>query len=62
MLGLDKLNSLTNKLINIDRDDSSKYNKLVSAFETALSNMTIELDDEVAGKFVEKTVAKAIYT
>ena len=62
VLGLDKLNSLTNKLNNIDRDDSSKYNKLVKAFESALSNMTVELDDEVAGKFVEKTVARAIYT
>lgn len=62
VLGLDKLNSLTNKLNNIDRDDSSKYNKLVKAFESALSNMTVELDDEVAGKFIEKTVARAIYT
>ena len=62
VLGLDKLNSLTNKLNNINRDDTSKYNSLVKAFETALGNMTVELDDEVAGKFVEKTVARAIYT
>lgn len=35
---------------------------MVSAFKEALSEMKIELDDEVAGKFVEKTVARAIYT
>ncbi len=35
---------------------------MVNAFKEALSDMKIELDDEVAGKFVEKTVARAIYT
>ena len=35
---------------------------MVEAFKEALSDMKIELDDEVAGKFVEKTVARAIYT
>jgi hypothetical protein len=35
---------------------------MVGAFKDALSQMKIELDDEVAGKFVEKTVARAIYT
>ena len=35
---------------------------MVDAFKEALSDMKIELDDEVAGKFVEKTVARAIYT
>lgn len=34
---------------------------LVDAFKQALSEMKIELDDEVAGKFVNRTVAKAIY-
>lgn len=38
------------------------YDTLVSAFEVALANMKIVLDDEVAGKFVTKTVADAIYT
>ena len=38
------------------------YDTLVSAFEVALANMKIVLDDEVAGKFVVKTVADAIYT
>jgi hypothetical protein len=35
---------------------------MINAFKDALSDMKIVLDDEVAGKFVEKTVARAIYT
>lgn len=35
---------------------------LVDSFKQALSEMKIELDDEVAGKFVNRTVAKAIYS
>lgn len=35
---------------------------LIGAFKTALSQMKIELDDEVAGKFVEDTVTRAVYT
>ena len=38
------------------------YQSIVSAFEEALANMKIELDDEEAGRFVRKTVEKAIYT
>lgn len=38
------------------------YNRIVSAFEEALSNMKIELDDEEAGRFVRRTVENAIYT
>ena len=34
---------------------------LVDSFKQALSEMKIELDDEVAGKFVNRTVAKTIY-
>ena len=34
---------------------------MVNAFKEALSQMKIELDDEVAGRFVESTVARAIY-
>ena len=34
---------------------------LVDSFKQALAEMKIELDDEVAGKFVNRTVAKAIY-
>lgn len=49
------------------RDNNLTYENgntttLVEAFKTALSEMTIEMDDEQMGKFVEKTVANAIYT
>lgn len=40
---------------------SSNYSNMVDAFKQALSEMKIELDDEVAGRFVETTVANAIY-
>ena len=40
---------------------SSNYYSMVDAFKQALSEMKIELDDEVAGRFVETTVANAIY-
>lgn len=39
-----------------------EFKELVSAFKTALSQMTVEMDDETMGKFVEKTVTRAIYT
>lgn len=38
------------------------YNMMLNAFQEALGSMKIELDDEVAGKFVKDTVATAIYT
>ena len=38
------------------------YNSMLNAFQEALASMKIELDDEVAGKFVKDTVATAIYT
>lgn len=37
------------------------YNYLLNAFQDALASMKIELDDEVAGAFVKRTVEKAIY-
>lgn len=37
------------------------YSQMVDAFKEALAGMRIELDDEVAGRFVERTVANAIY-
>lgn len=39
----------------------TSYNKLVEAFKEALSSMKIEIDDEEMGKFVDKTVSKAIF-
>ena len=35
---------------------------MVEQFKQALSEMKIELDDEVAGKFVDRTVTRLIYT
>jgi len=44
--------------------NGSRYSEsldMISAFKEALSQMKIELDDEVAGRFVENTVSRAIY-
>lgn len=38
------------------------YADIVNAFKTALSQMVVEMDDEQMGKFVERTVTRAIYT
>lgn len=42
-------------------NDSLTMLDLVDSFKQALSEMKIEFDDEVVGKFVNRTVAKAIY-
>ena len=44
------------------RTSTNSYESMVSAFKQALSDMKIELDDEVAGKFIDKTVTRLIYT
>ena len=41
---------------------AAQMSGMVDAFKQALEEMKIELDDEIAGRFVEKTVARAIYT
>lgn len=45
-----------------NRNAQYEYNMLVDSFKQALTEVKIELDDEVAAKFVEKTVSAAIYT
>ena len=35
--------------------------KLLMPFKEALSGMTVEMDDENMGRFIRKTVSKAIY-
>lgn len=45
-----------------NRNSQYEYNMLVDSFKQALTEVKIELDDEVAAKFVEKTVARAIYS
>ena len=47
---------------NVASSKVSNYDNMVSAFKEALSQMKIELDDEVAGRFVENTVTDLIYT
>ena len=42
-------------------DDARRSDDLVNAFKDALAQMKIELDDEVAGRFVDKTVTRLIY-
>jgi phage-related protein len=41
--------------------ENFRYNQAVDAFKQALSEMQIVLDDETAGKFVERTVTRYIY-
>lgn len=43
-------------------DNAFSYNTMLQAFKEALSEMKIELDGDVAASFVEKTVARAIYS
>lgn len=38
------------------------YIEMVEAFKEALADMKIELDDEVAGRFVDQTVTRLIYS
>lgn len=45
---------------NINYQDN--YYSIVEAFKTALGQMKIEMDDEQMGKFVDKTVARTIYS
>ena len=61
MLGKSSLDkTLTANLAN--RGLENEYNLLVNSFKKALSEMTVEMDDTTMGRFVEKTVARAIYS
>ena len=51
-----------NSALGSSEGGAYNYDAMLNAFKEALSDMKIELDDEIAGKFVEKTVAKAIYS
>lgn len=60
-------NELRNSIPAVDSNrigttQTDTYNNMVDAFKEALTQVKIILDDEAAGKFVEKTVARAIYT
>lgn len=43
-------------------DDSTQYAGIISAFKEALREVKVEMDSDEMGRFVEKTVADAIYT
>jgi hypothetical protein len=45
-----------------NRNAQSEYNMLVDSFKQALSEVSVEMDDQIMGKFIEKTVARAIYS
>lgn len=49
---------------SISRSGASGYSyyEMVAAFKDALTQVKIELDDEVAGKFVTRTVERAVYS
>ena len=60
-------NELRNSMPAVDSNrigttQTDTYNNMVDAFKEALTQVKIILDDEAAGNFVEKTVARAIYT
>lgn len=50
------------KDMKIDLTYDNAHVPMVKAFKEALGQMKIELDDEVAGKFIERTVTRAIYS
>ena len=59
----DMIRDIASNRNNIEQNNMKLgYNSVVEAFKTALSEVKIEMDDENMGKFVEKTVANAIYT
>lgn len=53
-------NALSGTLAN--RTSQAEFNILVRSFKNALAEMTIEMDDITMARFVEKTVARAIYS
>lgn len=53
----------TNSNINsLNNNQENNYNNMLTAFKEALASMKIEMDDETMGKFVDKTVARTIYS
>lgn len=56
--------NLSNNLRNVQtpQEEAYRYNSIVDAFKEALSQMTVELDDDSVGRFVVKTVENEIYT
>ena len=55
------LQNLTSTIVS-NPTNAYNYDNLVASFKDALADMKVVLDDEQVGRFVEKTVADAIYT
>lgn len=53
--------SISNNVQQSMIDSELQYKTILSAFKEALREMTVEMDDETMGRFIEKTVANAIY-
>ena len=51
----------TSKINKENAFEDFSYTQTVNAFKEALAGMTVEMDDENMGRFVRKTVSKAIY-
>ena len=63
---LEKMTFFDKRLMSIELSAlevtlGDKRRIMVDAFKEALSEMKIELDDEVAGKFIDKTVSEKIF-
>lgn len=61
--GSEKLMSMIRDAVSTsDRPQRFDYYSMVSAFKDALKEVKVEMDSDEMGRFVEKTVADAIYT
>lgn len=60
-LGAIQASSASFETPNMSVNTSLQQNALISAFKDALGGMKVELDGEVAGEFVDKTVTRLIY-
>lgn len=56
---IDLNNSLNKSISFANKED--RFGEIVGAFKEALTQVKVEMDDEPMGKFVDKTVANAIY-
>lgn len=61
-LGIDEIDMKTAVSARKDDEEASyTFDDMVEAFKTALGGMTVELDDIEAGRFVRRTLEKAVY-
>lgn len=61
--GADKLMSMIKTAVNnTERPQTFDYYSVIAAFKDALREMKVEMDSDEMGRFVERTVADAIYT